>query len=91
MLHEVIINYHPEEKELGQTTLKQLLLFVSMPANIPAMRRCQCGILAEELLATDPELISCKHGYLSSEISRQKRAPVCATAIRLLIQLQNWG
>jgi hypothetical protein len=81
MLHEAIINYHPEEKELGQTKLKP------MPANILAMWRHLCEILSEQLLSTIPKLVSYRHGYLSSEIYRQ--ILVCAIANRLLIQLRT--
>jgi hypothetical protein len=37
VFHEAIINYYPEEKELGQTKLQPMPLFVSMPPNILAM------------------------------------------------------
>lgn len=46
MVHEAIINYHPEEK-VGQTKLQPMPLFVSASANILTMWRHLCEILSE--------------------------------------------
>jgi hypothetical protein len=64
MLHEAIINYHPEEK-VGQTKLQPMPLFVSVSANILTMWRHLCEILSEQLTVNSSQAYFLETKYLS--------------------------